>query len=197
MYSKYPQTCLKTIAGLALAMAVSATSQASELDLALSNETAAIEVLLDTDRINAQGANINVGALYNEDDDLLGFIGVASGNGTDQLDKPYSLGVGARLYYANIDTPDVNVSALALGANGRVKFQAGLPLALAGDFYFAPKITTFSDGDDLWDARVRLETSVSDNAAAFVGYRKVQAGLKAGGSHNLDDRVQLGVRFKF
>jgi len=189
---------LKTITGLVVLTTLTATAQASELDLALSKETAAIELVIDTDRINAKGANINVGGLYNEDDDLLGFIGIASSGGSSTSDKPYSLGVGARVYYATIDNPDINVGAVALGVNGRVKFSVGLPLALTGDFYFAPKITTFSDADDIWDARIRLETSVSENAAAFIGYRKIKVGLEnTNSTYNIDDHVQLGVRFHF
>lgn len=181
-----------------MSLAFLATStQASELDFALSEETAALEVHLDTNRISSEGAKISFGGLYNEDDDILGFVGITSGGVSTAADKPYSLGVGVRLYYASLDNPDSRVGALALGLNGRVKFSAGIPLALAADFHFAPKITTFEEGDDLLDTRIRLETDVSENATAFVGYRTITLGLKSAPEYKVDDHVQLGVRLSF
>ncbi|MEE9352671.1 MAG: YfaZ family outer membrane protein [Thiotrichaceae bacterium] len=186
----------KRLVSLALLAILSASIQASELDLALSKETAAIELQLDTDSISAQGARLNIGGLYNEDDDLLGFIGLTSG-GEPTGDKPYSLGVGVRLYYAAIENPDVKVGAVALGANGRVKFSAGVPLALAAEFYYAPKITAFEAADEVLDARIRFETAVSESATAFIGYRTVKLGLKSRSDYHVDDHVQLGVRLHF
>ncbi len=187
----------KRLSSVALLTTLSVSIQASELDLALSKETAAIELHLDTDSISAQGARVNVGGLYNEDDDLLGFIGLTSGGELTAGGKPYSLGVGVRLYYASIENPDVEVGAVALGANGRVKFSAGVPLALAAEFYYAPKITAFEAADEVLDARVRFETTVSESATAFVGYRTIKLGLKSRSDYHVDDHVQLGVRLHF
>ncbi len=186
----------KRLASLVLFTTLLVSVQASELDLALSKETAAIELHLDTDSISVQGARVNIGGLYNEDDDLLGFIGLTSG-GESTVGKPYSLGVGVRLYYAAIENPDVKVGAVALGANGRVKFSAGVPLALAAEFYYAPKITSFEAADEVLDTRVRFETAVSESATAFIGYRIVKVGLKSRGNYHVDDHVQLGVRLRF
>ena len=169
-------------------------TNAAEIDLALGKETASVEFYSDTS-INNTG-RISVGGLYNEDDDLLGFVGLTSNNSL-VTDRPYDFGVGARGYYTNVDSPDVSVGAIALGVNGRIRFSAGLPLALTGDFYYSPKITTFADGDELVDSRVRLEAEVSPNASAFVGYRKVKLNLKNHPNHKLDDHVQVGIRFSF
>lgn len=187
----------KVTSGLCMLASISAISlHASELDLALSKETAAVELLLDTNAISNTQARFEVGGLYNENDDLVGYLGLASG-GEPGTDQAYAFGVGARLYYGAVDTPDVNVGALALGVSGKIKFSAGMPLALAGDFHYAPKITTFSDGDEVLDTRVRLETDISPSATAFVGYRNLQFGLKSHADYDIDDFVHLGVRFSF
>jgi hypothetical protein len=34
-------------------------------------------------------------------------------------------------------------------------------------------------------------------ATAYVGYRRVEADLEAGGDHELDEGVQVGVRISF
>ncbi len=173
---------------------ISAISQASEIDLALGKVTAAAEFYSDSG-INNTG-RISVGGLYNEDDDLLGFVGLTSNNSI-VTDRPYGFGVGARGYYVKVDSPDVGVGAIALGINGRIRFTAGLPLALAGDFYYSPKIATFDGGDELVDSRIRLEAKVSPNASAFVGYRRLKLNLKNFSNYKLDDHVQVGIRFKF
>lgn len=167
---------------------------AAEIDLALGKETASVEFYSDSG-INNTG-RISVGGLYSEDDDLLGFVGLTSNNSL-VTDRPYDFGVGARGYYTKIDSPDAGVGAIALGINGRIRFSAGLPLALAGDFYYSPKITTFDDGDELVDSRLRLEAEVSPNASAFIGYRRVKLNLKDFPNYKLDDHVQVGIRFKF
>ncbi len=189
----------KRIGRVLSVVAVSLTSvhvYAAELDFALSKETAALEVYLDTNMINSQNAKAILGGVYTENGDWVGYAGLAS-DGLAAIDQAYSFGVGVRLYYGSIDTPDVGVGALALGATGRVKFSAGIPLALAGDFHYAPKITTFSDGDEVLDTRIRLETDISPNAVAFIGYRTLTLGLKSRPDYEVDDRIQLGVRFQF
>lgn len=191
---------VKNIGGILLAAGVSLFSvqlaQASELDLALSKETAAAELTLDTGLINGNNARLELGGLYNESDDLVGYVGLTSGNAITP-EQIYSLGVGARLYYGAVDTPDVDVTGIALGITGKLKFVVGMPLVLAGDFHYAPKITTFSDGDAILDTRIRLETSVSQNATAFIGYRNLKFDLKSHADYDVDDFVQLGVRFGF
>jgi hypothetical protein len=176
------------------------TAQASELDLALGKETAAVEVYLDASRVNGDTnttvGNVSIGGLYNENDDLLGFIGLDS-NSSRGYNSPYELGVGVRAYYLTVDEPDVSVGAIALGISGKVKFNVGVPLALAGDFHYAPKITTFNDGDEVVDSRLRLEGEVSQSSTAFVGYRRIKLNLKEHSNYKLDDHVQVGIRFKF
>lgn len=172
------------------------TVQASELDFALGKETAAIEVYLDANSSNNNAGKISLGALYNEDEDLLGFVGLAS-NGSRGFNSPYEVGVGVRAYYLTADEPDVSVGAIALGVSGKIKYSAGIPLALTGDFHYAPKITTFSDGDELVDSRIRLEGEVTNNSTAFIGYRRIKLNLKEHSNYKLDDHIQLGIRFKF
>lgn len=173
-------------------------AQASQLDFALSEEAASLEAHVDTNALNGGGAQVSVGGIYNEDDDIAGFIGFSSRGSNDyNASNAYTFGVGVRGYYAALDDLDKNVGAVALGVNGKLRFNAGIPLAVTGELYYAPKITTFDDGDDLLDTRIRLETDVSQNARAFVGYRTLQTELKSGGDYEIDDQLQLGINFDF
>lgn len=173
-------------------------THASQLDFALSEEAAALEAYVDTNALNAGRAQMSVGGIYNEDDDIAGFVGFSSsGSGNYTTNNPYTFGVGVRGYYAALEDLDKDVGAIALGVNGKMRFNAVFPLAVTGELYYAPKITTFDDGDDLLDTRIRLETDVSPNARAFIGYRILQAELKSGGDYEIDDQVQLGINFDF
>lgn len=187
--------CLKIPALLVLSFAA-LPSLASELDLALGEDTAAAEFLVSPEALNVQNANVTIGGAYNDNDDLLGYVGLSSGN-SPIYSQPFELGVGGRVYYASIDQPDSSASAIALGVHGRLNLSAGFPVALAGSFYYAPDITTFMDGDDFMDARIRLESDITPNASAFIGYRDVKVGMKSGPSYHLDEDIHLGVRFKF
>lgn len=173
-------------------------AQASQLDFSLSEETAALEAHVDSPAGGIGGSQISVGGIYNEDDDIAGFLGFSSrGSNSYGTTNAYTFGVGARGYFASLEDVDKSVGAVALGVNGKVRFNAGIPLALTGELYYAPKITTFDDGDDLLDTRIRLETDVSPNARAFIGYRTLQTDLKTGGDYEIDDNVQLGINFDF
>lgn len=181
-----------------LPMVFTLPAQASQLDFALSEETASLEAHVDTNAFMAGGAQASIGGLYNQDDDIAGFIGFSSrGASNYNTNNAYTFGVGVRGYYASLEDLNQNVGAVALGVNGRMRFNPGFPLAVSGELYYAPKITTFDDGDDLLDTRIRLETDVSPNARAFVGYRILQTELKSGRDYDLDDHVQLGVNFDF
>ena len=178
---------------------LSVPAMASELDLALSEDTAAAELLIGPDRVNISGAGITLGGEYNDDDDALLYVGLSSIGGSNFNQAPaLQFGVGGRLYYASIDQPDQSISAIALGGHGRLDLSGtGFPVALAGSVYVAPDITTFMDGDDLLDARIRVEADVSPNATAFVGYREVDVGLKSFPDRKVDEDIHAGVRFKF
>lgn len=173
-------------------------AQASQLDFALSEEAASLEAHVDSNALSGGGAQISAGGIYNEDDDIAGFIGFSSRGSNDyNANNAYTFGVGVRGYYASLEDLDKTVGAVALGVNGKVRFNAGVPLAITGELYYAPKITTFNDGDDLLDTRIRLETDVSQNARAFIGYRTFQTELKSGADYEIDDQVQIGINFDF
>jgi hypothetical protein len=170
--------------------------QASEFELALSKDSAAIDILNDSNVIGTGGAELSIGALYNEADDILGHIGLLV-RGVPAGEQPFSFGLGGRLYFAALDKPDASVGALALGAGGRYLIPGNIPMAVGGDLYYAPGITTFSDADDLLDIKIRFEADVLPSATAFIGYRNVVTSLEDGPNYDIDENVHLGIRILF
>ncbi len=179
-----------------LMLGLASTAQAAEFELALSKDTAAIDILADSAALGSGGAELSVGALYNDADDLIGHIGLLV-RGVPAGEQPFSFGLGGRIYFAALDTPDASVGALALGAGARYLIPGNIPMAVGGDIYFAPGITTFSDGDDLLDLKIRFEADVLPNATAFIGYRNIVAGLENGPNYDIDENVHLGIRILF
>lgn len=177
-------------------LALSSQTQAAELELALSNETAAAELIADSSSIASGGADLRLGLLFNEEDDILGNAGLIV-RGAAVGERPMAFGLGAALYYGGVDIADAKVGALALGFGLKYVFPGNTPVALGGDLFFAPDITSFSDSDGLLDFRLRAEIDVLPSATAFVGYRGINVELSNGTDYDIDENVHLGIRFQF
>jgi hypothetical protein len=65
---------------------------------------------------------------------------------------------------------DSSVAALTLG--GQVRwFPGNGSVALGGYAFFAPKVVTFLDGTQFYDAGLRAEVEVIRNSFVYLGYR--------------------------
>ncbi len=182
------------LAGMLLGLACGA--QAAEFELALSKDSAAIDILNDSAMLGSGGAELSFGGLYNDADDIEAHIGLLV-RGVPAGEQPFSFGLGGRIYFANLDEPDASVGALALGAGARYLIPGNIPMAVGADVYFAPGITTFSDGEDLLDLKIRFEADVLPSATAFIGYRNVVVNIEDGPSYDIDENVHLGIRILF
>ncbi|HBS27095.1 MAG TPA: hypothetical protein DD827_08225 [Gammaproteobacteria bacterium] len=194
------QNNLKTFKAALITSVVSLASpfalQAAELELALSNETAAAELIVDSSSIASGGADLRLGLLFTEDDDYLTSAGLLV-RGAAVGERPIAFGLGAVLYYGNVDGVDANVGALALGFGLKYVIPGNTPIGLGGEFFFAPDITSFGDTDQLLDFRLRAEIDVLPSATAFIGYRGINAELSGGGDYDIDENIHLGIRFQF
>jgi len=173
------------------------SSQAGDFDIALSEETASLELIADSDIVGVGGADLLFGLFFNENDDYMGSLGIQAYGVPAGEGQPFSLGLGGKLYYAAIDKPNLRVSALGLGATLKYHIPSNMPMALGLEFYYAPGITSFQDADQLFDIRTRFSIDVLPSAAAFIGYRFTTVDFEAGGGHDLDERIHLGIRIQF
>ncbi len=182
---------------LAATMAsVSVPAGAADLDLALSNQSAMAEIIADSSSIASGGADLHVGLLFNELNDVVGHAGLIV-RGTPVNEHDVSFGLGAGIYYASLDKPNGNVGALALGFGLKYTIPGNTPVGLGGSIFYAPDVTTFSDGNSLVDLKLRAEIDVLPSATAFLGYRKLASDLTSGGEHKMDDNIHVGIRIQF
>lgn len=151
------------------------------------------------------GADIGVGVLFNEYNDIIanGSI-LVSGNSAGDV-RALHFGVGAKLYGGDINGPDnapvdIQGGAVAIGGQIRYVFPGSAPLAVLGEVFYAPEVTSISEFDRLLEYRVALELEVTPSARAYVGYRMMEVKFDAYGrkvDYEVDDSANIGVRFEF
>lgn len=180
-----------------VALALTLTTQAEDFDIALSEETASLELIADSDVVGVGGADLLLGLLFNEDNDYMASLGLQAYGTPAGEQQPFSFGLGGKLYYASIDKPDADVSALALGVTTKYHIPGNMPMALGAELYFAPGITAFHDADQFLDFRARFSIDVLPGAAGFIGYRLTTVDFEAGGDRDIDENIHLGIRFQF
>jgi len=177
------------------------------LDLKLSSETAEVTFLTQNATFGYGGADIGIGLLINENDDVMasGSI-VVSGSGTGDV-RALHFGVGGKIYAGRLDfssnTPGAasqenpSGGALAVGGNLRYVFPASMPFAILVEGFWAPSVTSFSDFDGLVEYRAALELEITPSARAYIGYRVLEVELDTGLKYDVDDNAHIGVRFAF
>lgn len=151
------------------------------------------------------GADIGFGMLFNEYNDVIanGSILVSGSNAGDV--KGLHFGVGAKLYGGDINGPDnarvdIQGGAVAIGGQVRYVFPGSMPLAVLGEAFYAPEVTSISEWDRSLEYRIALELEVTPSARAYIGYRMLEVEFDAQGSnvdYEVDDSANIGVRFEF
>jgi hypothetical protein len=151
------------------------------------------------------GADIGFGALINEYNDVIanGSI-LVSGSSRGDV-KALHFGVGAKLYAGDINGPDnetvdIQGGALAIGGQIRYVFPGSTPLAILGEAFYAPEVTSISEFDRVLEYRIALELEVTPSARAYIGYRNLEVKFDSFGTnvdYEVDDSADIGVRFEF
>jgi hypothetical protein len=151
------------------------------------------------------GADIGFGALINEYNDVIanGSI-LVSGSSRGDV-KALHFGVGAKLYAGDINGPDnetvdIQGGALAIGGQIRYVFPGSTPLAIVGEAFYAPEVTSISEFDRVLEYRIALELEVTPSARAYIGYRNLEVKFDSFGTnvdYEVDDSANIGVRFEF
>jgi hypothetical protein len=175
-------------------------ASATGLDFRLGSKTAEIVVLSQSSTFGYGGADIGYGFFFNENDDYMASGSMlVSGSSSGDV-RALHFGVGAKIYAGSLDLlPERREGgALAIGGQVRYVFPASTPLAILGEVYVAPSVTSLSDFEGISEYRVALELEVTPSARAYIGYRQLKVDLGGPGpKYKLDDRAHVGVRFSF
>lgn len=177
---------------------------AGAIDFRIGQDMAELTFFTQNSSFGYGGADIGIGVLFNEYNDVIanGSILVTGSSAGDV--KALHFGVGAKIYGGDINGPDSSVDiqggAVAIGGQIRYVFPGSTPLAVLGEAFFAPEVTSISEFDRVLEYRVALELEVTPSARAYVGYRVMEVRFDAFGNdvdYEVDDSANIGVRFEF
>lgn len=181
---------------------------AAGIDLALGNETANLQILLNPRQLfESGGTEMAIGGFINEESDLIGNLTLLASGLNQTQDAQYRLGAGIKAIVGDIDVDnnvtgrDDNQTVAAVGLG----LQLGLlvsasptnPLEFVVEGYFAPKITSFADAESFSEFSARLQLDIIPQAAAYVGYRRMRADTDDFNDLDLDSSAHAGIRILF
>ena len=171
---------------------------ADEAEVYLSDQSLQGRYATGADLIGLPAAGLAVEAFINEEDDLLGAVELEFA-GRPAGTSPWTFSAGPKLYAANFDAIDFDDGfvAAAVGGTASYALPIQIPAQLTGQLFYAPKITSFGDADDVLDYIIRVEMEFLPQVMGFLGYRLLEADLDDGGERELDDNFHIGVSLIF
>jgi len=190
--------------------AVNNSAHAEGLDLALSDDTANIFVILNPFSPRGsfpgrqlgnrapRGSELSFGGFVNEaGDNLLHATLMARGVNRTRSTQ-YKLGAGMKLVGGDLDV-DETVSALALGFQTSVLlgFANTSPIDFTFEGFYAPGIASFNDAESYTELAARLQIEVIGQARAYIGYRRLTFETNDFGDQRLDRGVHIGMNITF
>jgi len=199
----------KTLASIALLLGTIGTAEASGLDLALSNETANLAVLLNPYPLNGGGGSERaLGGFGSEAGDNILHASLMARGYRQSATSQYNLAAGVKAVGGEVEIDEnrvinnqdsESVAAIALG------LQAGLllassrynPMELSFEGFYAPSITSFSDATSYSEVAARFQVEVIPQARAYVGYRRMRFDTNDYNNVRLDRSVHVGLKISF
>lgn len=177
---------------------LSATASAQRLDITLKQDSARFSYVTLIGGSTFGRTEMNTGLLYNEDENLAVDIGLqvidVAGSKTPGLE----LGVGPRFYYLHHDDTDSNAAAVALGGQLRYKMGSVQRLAFIGSAFYAPRITSTLDANNMYEFSAGIAYELLPTANVYLLYRRIRADFTKGiGSENIDNGTSIGLSFTF
>ena len=184
-----------------LFISINKTVNASAVDFRVGGEMAELSFLTQTSSFGYGGADIGFGALINEDNDVIANASIlVSGSSTGDL-QGLHFGVGGKAYGGKVNGPDDSIDisggAIAIGGGLRYVFASSMPIALLGEVFYAPEVTSISEFDGLLEYRAAVEVEITPSARAYIGYRSLEVTFKEDADFEVDDEAHIGVRFEF
>ena len=203
----------KAYAGLFLLLGTSALpsgAAAGGIDLALSNETANVAVLINPERLpDTNGAELSVGGFISEEDDRLAHLSLMA-RGKRQLElSQYDLAVGIKAIGGEIaidsdqvgdgeeDTEKVGAVGLGFEAGFLVNPSRYNPINFSVAAFYAPSITSFSEAERFTEISTRLQIEVIPQASAYIGYRRMGFDTSEHDDVRLDRSTHIGLTITY
>jgi hypothetical protein len=168
---------------------------ADAVDFNLRNDSVQFQYLASMGTGNLGKTDMHAGLLYVNQKDLLADLGIMVRDDVSKSAPGVSVGAGIKGVTAKAN--DHSVAAIALGGLVRYSPFSDHRFGIIGQLYFSPHIVTFGDADRYTETGARLEYEIIPQAAAYLGYRKINFGIEAKPDATLDEGAYVGVRIMF
>ena len=99
--------------------------------------------------------------------------------------------VGAKVYGTDLK----NASGWGIAPGANVAFNFTPHIRLEGEYYYSPKVLSWSDIDNLKEFSTRLNFSPMPTADIYIGYRNVKFNTSNQGEKTLSNGGFLGITF--
>jgi hypothetical protein len=169
---------------------------AADFEAALSQDTAQFTLRSDSSLIGWGGSDLAVGLFFNDDDDVIFDASLMQMRQASE-DAPLTFGVGVKGYLGQLDDPDADVFAFAVGGEVRYTIPGTMPMAVYARAFYAPNITSFGDAEEVMDYQVGYQIEVLPQTTAFVGVRHFEIETDDDDYDLSDDEFFVGVRLTF
>ncbi|GLQ32606.1 YfaZ family outer membrane protein [Litoribrevibacter albus] len=176
---------------LACAVAFSASAQAGDFELQLSDDSVYAEV----SSPDSTPMRFSAGYLYHEDSRNVMNLDFHAQNKSSFQGNDTHVGLGMK----GIGYHEHNLDGLGMGLGGfgEIELNQVPGLSLGGSLHYSPSILTFSDVDDFLWLEAYSNYAVMPNAAVQFGYRYIKADMEEGKDRSLESSAFLGIRFQF
>ncbi|QEP42265.1 hypothetical protein D5085_03405 [Ectothiorhodospiraceae bacterium BW-2] len=181
---------------------------ADSFDLNVNNKVARFGYSVDN--IPAfQGLGLDFGFLYDDDSNKLAHLGVNVRGENWSRAGSLKVSLETRLYLSDtyvVDIPPANSSfgattrndtlaSIAIG--GQLTLSPMARINLSTTLFYAPKILSFGDAENLTEAGLRLGYRIIPPADVYLGYRYVDIDIKERETARLDEQFHIGFQYNF
>lgn len=142
---------------------------------------------------------MNVGYTYSQKyKNKHAHIGTLGLQGMETNNRSYRVAIGSKLYV--YDFSIYSGAAISFGGVYYHAIPKATRFSVGGHAWFAPKVTSFGNTEQILDVGARVAYKIIDSADVFVGYRLLKlknAKQGAAFSDNLESSAHLGFRLNF
>lgn len=170
-------------------------ASAGSVDFNLSNDAFRIG---GSQEITPNGLEVDGDWLHEEDSGDVFGLGLHLMDDANAGRGALHIGVGAKLFYVDLDDAGYDGGSLAIGGRFRYTWPSFNRFGIGGQLYYAPGVTSSGDIDSYLEAAVRAEYLVLRNANAYIGVRTIRVGVEpTGDTETFESGLHIGIRLDF
>ena len=180
------------LTSLSIMLGFSTQANADLLDINISNDAVAAQYLVDM----GQGFFAGGGLLHEEDTGEVVSLDFMAKDDLRSGEYLFTAGVGGRLLGIFTEAKGNDGGSLALGGFMSYKIPQVKALAVRGDLYYGPSVTSVDDIDGVLIYSLTAELEVIERAILHAGYRKIEVDFGAG-TGDMDEGMNVGFKLEF